>query len=490
MGMLNNDVLTERQKEAIRTYKYRGGDNSIAYKYLLSPMAQYFVDNWTPSWMAPNLITLIGFGFNVLAVILTLIYDPNLDNAPSWLPFCTAFCLFMYQTLDNMDGKQARKINASSPLGLLFDHGCDAISAGMTAVPLTSVFCGGWTANALWTAWVSAFFTFYAQTWEEYYLGEMFLPIFNGCSEGLICIISCCFISGIYGPAWWRKPSIVIPGTGLTALFPFQLLIAQIFVLVGPAIIKQFCTVLYKLYSDEKVSKLQRNANLQQAALSLLLIFTFVVSTYLWCFISKSALTETPVYVYFFMTSVFTEMATHMMLMHTTSSDLNSLKRFTAWSSMLLPLNAFYGNYQNVYNKLLTYLTHENITHFFIVNNQDGIGGNDLDFVLTPIVNEVLLIQVLTVIAVVVAVFKGYRMVQGISEALDVNVFVLGKRSDNSTATARKRGDKDSRYTIAAAQVSPPLEKEGKRSTRKNINARSKSPGKKRESSRTRAEKN
>jgi len=28
---------------------------------------------------------------------------------------------------DNLDGKQARRTNTSSPLGLLFDHGCDAL---------------------------------------------------------------------------------------------------------------------------------------------------------------------------------------------------------------------------------------------------------------------------------------------------------------------------------------------------------------------------
>jgi len=29
-----------------------------------------------------------------------------------------------------MDGKQARKTGNSSPLGMLFDHGCDAITTG------------------------------------------------------------------------------------------------------------------------------------------------------------------------------------------------------------------------------------------------------------------------------------------------------------------------------------------------------------------------
>jgi len=44
--------------------------------------------------------------------------------------------ILIYQNLDNLDGKQARKtriniyyIESSSPLGMLFDHGTDAISA-------------------------------------------------------------------------------------------------------------------------------------------------------------------------------------------------------------------------------------------------------------------------------------------------------------------------------------------------------------------------
>lgn len=34
----------------------------------------------------------------------------------------------MYSTLDNVDGKQARRTQSSSPLGELFDHGCDALN--------------------------------------------------------------------------------------------------------------------------------------------------------------------------------------------------------------------------------------------------------------------------------------------------------------------------------------------------------------------------
>jgi phosphatidylglycerophosphate synthase len=43
----------------------------------------------------------------------------------------TAFGLFFYQSLDAIDGKQARRTNSQSPLGELFDHGCDSVSAGI-----------------------------------------------------------------------------------------------------------------------------------------------------------------------------------------------------------------------------------------------------------------------------------------------------------------------------------------------------------------------
>lgn len=44
------------------------------------------------------------------------------------LALLTAFTNFVYQTLDAVDGKQARRTGASSPLGQLFDHGCDCLA--------------------------------------------------------------------------------------------------------------------------------------------------------------------------------------------------------------------------------------------------------------------------------------------------------------------------------------------------------------------------
>lgn len=51
-------------------------------------------------------------------------------QAPSWAFIMSALGLFIYQSLDAIDGKQARRTNSSSALGELFDHGCDAVSTG------------------------------------------------------------------------------------------------------------------------------------------------------------------------------------------------------------------------------------------------------------------------------------------------------------------------------------------------------------------------
>lgn len=47
---------------------------------------------------------------------------------PGWMYFYSATCSFIYQTMDAVDGKQARRTGTSSPLGQLFDHGCDAVT--------------------------------------------------------------------------------------------------------------------------------------------------------------------------------------------------------------------------------------------------------------------------------------------------------------------------------------------------------------------------
>ncbi len=82
-----------------------------------------------PLWIAPNLVTFIGWLFVIFSYTNMLIYDYTFEqDIPRYCFFFAALCIFLYSTLDAIDGKQARRTGSSSPLGQLFDHGCDSFS--------------------------------------------------------------------------------------------------------------------------------------------------------------------------------------------------------------------------------------------------------------------------------------------------------------------------------------------------------------------------
>lgn len=119
--------LSEEDLKNLDLYEYHGGEYSYIDK-LMNPfwlkVAYAF-----PTWFAPNLITLTGLIINIIAALLVAVYDPMLlGQAPGWVYINAAICLQIYAILDAADGKQARRLNCSSPLGQIFDHGCDAVN--------------------------------------------------------------------------------------------------------------------------------------------------------------------------------------------------------------------------------------------------------------------------------------------------------------------------------------------------------------------------
>jgi len=71
---------------------------------------------------------MIGFMVLLGSYVLMMCYDITFQKElPRWVFLLAALSLFIYQTLDAVDGKQARKTGSSSPMGQLFDHGCDSL---------------------------------------------------------------------------------------------------------------------------------------------------------------------------------------------------------------------------------------------------------------------------------------------------------------------------------------------------------------------------
>lgn len=136
--------LTEDGAKRILQYKYSGSDASLLYNYVISPLAQKLVDHAIPQSLAPNAITISGLAVVILTHLIMLWFSPNMEEeAPRWVYASAGIALLVYQILDVADGKQARKTGNSSPLGLLFDHGCDALNVVISACTFASTIMLG-----------------------------------------------------------------------------------------------------------------------------------------------------------------------------------------------------------------------------------------------------------------------------------------------------------------------------------------------------------
>lgn len=111
----------------------------------------------------------------------------------------------MYQTMDNVDGKQARRTGTSSGLGELFDHGIDSLNCTLASLLETAAMGLGPTPKGVFTALCPCLAMFFS-TWETYHTHTLYLGYFNGPTEGLLIAASIMVISGICGPDLWTQP--------------------------------------------------------------------------------------------------------------------------------------------------------------------------------------------------------------------------------------------------------------------------------------------
>ena len=118
-------VLSPRDMHSLAAHKYRVQNNSILDPWM-QPFWQWVLESLVPKWVAPNALTFAGLVVNVMAATPLLLFCPTAkERPPRWTLLLAALGLFAYQTLDAIDGKQARRTGTVSPMGELFDHGCD-----------------------------------------------------------------------------------------------------------------------------------------------------------------------------------------------------------------------------------------------------------------------------------------------------------------------------------------------------------------------------
>jgi ethanolaminephosphotransferase len=124
--------ITQEAGEHLKQHKYSGVDDGITQAFFWNPIASSLV-TLLPDSVAPNTLTLLGFVHAVVPPIMmyTLFGCQLMGDLPSWFMILQAYAYLVYRIFDEADGKQARRTGNSSPLGLIFDHGCDCFAVGL-----------------------------------------------------------------------------------------------------------------------------------------------------------------------------------------------------------------------------------------------------------------------------------------------------------------------------------------------------------------------
>ncbi len=144
-AIFRDGYISQKGLANLAHYKYSGSDLSFLYNLVLTHYFDWLVLRM-PLWIAyallpvplcgmqlvpwlntsslrvvcvdagrPNMLTLIGVLFNYVFYFLLGYYTPHLTGvAPAWVYFVSAFCIFAYQSLDNIDGRQARRYTHST----------------------------------------------------------------------------------------------------------------------------------------------------------------------------------------------------------------------------------------------------------------------------------------------------------------------------------------------------------------------------------------
>jgi ethanolaminephosphotransferase len=201
--------LTCRPRKSHTTLTKSGVDHSLVSRYVLKPYWWSQVIKIFPLWIAPNAITLSGFGFVIINILTMLYYTPNLDqDCPPWVYASWAVGLFLYQTFDAIDGSQARRTKQSGPLGELFDHGVDALNTSLEVLlfAATMKLGQGWRTVLVLFA---SLLTFYVQTWDEYHTKTLTLGLVSGPVEGILTLCIVYAITAVKGGGWYWQQSML-----------------------------------------------------------------------------------------------------------------------------------------------------------------------------------------------------------------------------------------------------------------------------------------
>jgi len=207
--------ITREGLKSLDSYHYKSGGYT-KLDTLMNPFWEWF-DSLIPATIAPNVITFVGFIIMAASNLLILFYDQSFTKPlPSWVYVVVALCQFLYQTLDAVDGKHARRTKSSSPLGQLFDHGCDSFSVTFLILSVCQSIRMGATVEVIFYFNLVQM-AFFSANWGEYHSGVLKTNLgYFGVTEGELMIAGAIVLCGIFGYDFFDTTFLqILSATGL-----------------------------------------------------------------------------------------------------------------------------------------------------------------------------------------------------------------------------------------------------------------------------------
>ncbi|XP_023246240.1 choline/ethanolaminephosphotransferase 1 isoform X2 [Copidosoma floridanum] len=218
-------IMSAGQLRRLGEHKYSCTSCSIL-DGSLQPWWNWLVSK-VPIWLAPNLITVLGLIINIVTTLVLIWYSPDAKvEPPRWACFLCAVGLFIYQSLDAIDGKQARRTGTSSPLGELFDHGCDSISTVFVALSACIAVQLGYHPTWMFFQCFCAMTLFYCAHWQTYVSGSLRFGKVD-VTEAQFTIMFIHLVSAVFGPTIWTKEGTSV----LSPIIPFSFVVVPAFII-------------------------------------------------------------------------------------------------------------------------------------------------------------------------------------------------------------------------------------------------------------------
>ncbi|KAJ2845047.1 hypothetical protein GGI22_006684, partial [Coemansia erecta] len=309
----------------LKKYKYQAIDKSLISRYVLAGYWNQLVKLF-PLTMAANMVTLLGALHVLIAVALNQVYAPNLvERCPAWVYFAFSLCIWIYGSFDAVDGKQARRTGTASPLGELFDHGCDSLVVSLVMILFASTSQLGetwWTVALVFFALTN----FYISTMEEYHTHVLFLGYFSGPVEGIVAFSLATLATGIMGPQIWATSVYDIIGVvphSVAARLPALTLAHMVVVGMGVGLIP----TVYASFSNIARACREQGKSVASAYADAVPFVASIGSVSVWLLASPLILREHLVVFLVFVGFAFSYIVGRVIVAHVTGAPFPKLNR-------------------------------------------------------------------------------------------------------------------------------------------------------------------